>query len=49
MKSALDIKKLSDPGPGDALASFDCDDLNLTLIKKRVHIIFLFRRNICDG
>ena len=26
----------------DALSSFDCDDLNLTLIKKSVHIIFLF-------
>ena len=39
MKSALDFKKLSDPEPGDALSSFDCDDLNLTLIKKSVHII----------
>ena len=28
----------------DALTSFDCDDLNLTLIKKRVHIIIF-----CSG
>ena len=44
MKSALDFKKLSDPEPGDALSSFDCDDINLTLIKKSVHIIFF-----CSG
>ena len=42
MKSALDFKKNCLTLDGDdALSSFDCDDLNLTLIKKSIHIIIL--------